>query len=177
MTKINLDTIKSVKPVKSTEIYSCKTWKVFINENWKVFFQYEKAIDENKIKELNSEIEQLERELETVEDFYEEQMTKSKISRLEKRIEFENSTTRFWRYFVMLEWNQVSDFQDCLQNAREPENIWSALFNTWLSFWDSENNLDKNLSDKQLDKMTVSEATSWKEERKALFPRTRETDF
>ena len=82
------------------------------------------------IKELNLEIEMKERELETVETVYEDQLKKSELARLKRKLDYAGTTTRNGHYFVMLEPEQVSDFQNCLQNAREPENIWSSLFNT-----------------------------------------------
>ena len=178
MTKINLNSLQTAKPVNSACIYKCKTWQVFINENWKVFFQYEKPIDDELIKELNLEIEMKERELETVETVYEDQLKKSELARLKRKLDYAGTTTRNGHYFVMLEPEQVSDFQNCLQNAREPENIWSSLFNTWLRFWNENwtQNLWKQLTDTQLDNMTAEQAISWEKEIDNRFPRTREEE-
>lgn len=178
MTKINLSAIKTAKPVNNCIIYACKTGKVFINENWKVFFQYEKPVDDELIKALNDEIGMKEKELETVETVYEDQMIKSELARLKRKLAYVGTTTRNWHYFVILESNQVEDFQDCLQNAREPENIWSALFNTWLRFGNENwnQNLWKILTDNQLDKMTAEQAISREKEVDNRFPRTREEE-
>ena len=178
MAKINLNSLQTVKPVKSTCIYQCKTGRVFINENWKVFFQYEKEIDQDFISELNQEIEFRERELETVETVFESDLIKSEISRLKRKLDYAGTTTRYGHYFVMLEPWQVVDFQDCLQNSREPENIWSCLFNTWLRFWNENwtQNLGKQLTDWQLDSMTGEQATSWEKEPDTRYPWTWESE-
>jgi hypothetical protein len=178
MSKINLNSLQTVKPVKSTTIYSCKTGQVFINENWKVFFTYEKEPDQNFINELNEQIESLENNLEKLENVFEIEQLKREIARVKRKLEYAWTKTRYGHYFVMLEQKQVLDFQDCLQNAREPENIWSCLFNTWLRFWteNGTNNLWKVLTDNQIDNMTGEQAISWEQETDNRFPRTREEE-
>jgi len=178
MTHINLKQFsKPAKPIENTCIYECSTWKVFINEFWKVFFEYQKEEDENKTMTYLEIVEQLKKQREKADDLFEAEMLDNTISKYENKIEYNKKTTRRGKQFVMLENSQVADFINCLQNAKNPENIWSCLANTWLKFWnDTDNdNLTKFLSDEMLDKLTTAEATSysWKEFK---YPRTRETD-
>ena len=177
MGKINLSMVEPVAPVKSKTIYSCENGEVFINENGKVFFKYLADENPDKLREISEQIESLKKERATAETYEESTFLDYNISKLEKSFEYWKWWWRWWKYFVMLSSKQISDFQDCLQNSREPENIWSALRNSWLSFGNDfwNNNLTKLLTDKQLDYMSVEQATSLAEW-KATFPRTREQE-
>ena len=177
-TKINLSRFsKPAKPIQSTCIYKCDTWKVYLNELWKVFFEYEKAENEDLTRTYFETVEQLKIQRLKADDIFEAEQLDNLIAKYENKIEYNKKTTRRGKQFVMLESNQIDDFIDCLLNAKNPDNIWSCLANTWLKFWNDldSSNLTKFLTDEQLDKLTTAEATSynWKDYK---YPRTRETD-
>lgn len=75
-------------------------------------------------------VEQLKKQREKADDLFEAEMLDNTISKYENKIEYNKKTTRRGKQFVMLENSQVADFINCLQNAKNPENIWSCLANT-----------------------------------------------
>lgn len=179
MTTFDLNSIQVAKPIERTCIYECKTWKVFFSQKGKITFIYNKQPDKEKVIGYQMEIDSLQQTLWNL-DLYEKQSVEHQIRELERNIEYELREYRFWRYYTYLDSiSQVKEFQELLQDSREPQNIWSCLFNTWLKFGNSKdrNNLTKNLTDSQLDNLTAEEATSIVEGGyEKYYPRTREEE-
>lgn len=162
-----------VAPQKK-KIFSCPNGELRINEDKIITFKFEKAENDKLIKKLNEEIESLEKDLETA-DLYEKVLIHWNISKLEKRIQKESTGwLKNWRLYCQLDSrNQLDEMKDLIFKA-DTENIWSVLYMIWVEFGTDfgTNNLTKQLSDTQLDTMSIAEATSYTHSRQ--LPRTRE---
>lgn len=175
--KKNNDFFNSISELKAPQkklLFKAKNGELRINEEAVLSFKFEKQPNEAMIKKLNQDIEALEKELK-VSDLYEKVLIQWQISKLEKRIEKENhGGLKNWRLICQIDsWSRLDEIKSLILKA-DTENIWSILYMLGVEFGDDfwDNNLTKILSDKQLDNMSESEATSYKYSRN--LPRTRE---
>lgn len=175
--KKNNDYFNSISELKAPQkklLFKAKNGELWIDEEAVLSFKFDKQINDRLIKKLWEDIEALELDLKHA-DLYEKVLIQWRISKLEKRIDKENhGGLKNWRLICKLESrNQLDQVKDLILKA-DHENIWSILYMLWVEFGDEfwENNLTKILTDRQLDDMSESEATSYKHSRN--LPRTRE---
>lgn len=157
------NSIDEFKAPEKKKIFTCKNWELWVDENKVLTFKFEKQENQELIKRLNDEIEQQEKLLKTA-DLYEKVLIQSNISKLEKRIQKENSwwLRNGWLRAELDSRTRLDEIKDLIFKA-DTDNIWSILFMLWVEFGSEfwTNNLWKNLTDKQLDNMSLAECTSF----------------
>ena len=175
--KKNNDFFNSISELKAPQkklLFKAKNWELRINEEAVLSFKFEKQVNDKLIKKLGEDIEALEYDLKHA-DLYEKVLIQGRISKLEKRIEKENhGGLKNGRLICQLDSrNQLDQVKDLILKA-DNDTIRSILYMLGVEFGDEfwENNLSKILTDRQLDDMSESEATSYKHSRN--LPRTRE---
>lgn len=175
--KKNNDFFNSISELKAPQkklLFKAKNGELRINEEAVLSFKFEKQVNDKLIKKLWEDIEVLESDLKH-SDLYEKVLIQGRISKLEKRIEKENhGGLKNWRLICQLDsWSRLDEIKSLILKA-DTDNIWSILYMLGVEFGDEfgENNLYKIMTDRQLDDMSESEATSYKYSRN--LPRTRE---
>jgi len=161
------------KPKKKWLVFENKNGKVYCDSDYLITFQAYYEEDPIRKNKLATELGELERQLEKETEIEIANDLRGKIKALEKEIAFYSWGFSRGKYKCRLaNKTMLDDFLDCLSEWNDPDNIWSLLWNTWLSFWQKKksNNLECILSDEELDSMTISEATSYSEEWKNKFP-------
>ena len=163
--------VRQAKPKRL--VFKNKNWKVYCDKDYLITFQAYYEENPQKKNELNTELAELERQLAKENDVEIANDLRAKIKGIEKDIAFYSGWFSWGKFKCRLANRaMLDDFLDCLSEWNDPDNIWSLLGNTWLSFGNKKksNNLECILSDEELDSMTVSEATSYSEEWKNKFP-------
>lgn len=161
------ESIGEFQAPQKKKILTCQNWELWINEDKVLSFKFEKSENSELIKKLNWEIEELEKQLETA-DLYEKVLIHWNISKLEKRIQKESTwwLKNWWLICKLDSWSLLEQVKDLAMKA-DTDNIRSVLYMLWVEFWNDfwQNNLWKILTDKQLDNMSMSEATSYSQMR------------
>lgn len=157
------NSIDEFKAPEKKKIFTAKNWELWVDENRVLTFKFEKQENQELIKKLNDEIEQQEKLLKTA-DLYEKVLIHWNISKLEKRIQKESSwwLRNGWLRAELDSRARLDEIKDLIFKA-DTDNIRSVLFMLWVEFGSEfgTNNLWKNLTDKQLDNMSLAECTSY----------------
>lgn len=162
--------------VKSWILKEFDNWTLYENENGIVYFNYLKSENTEKAIEINEQLEYL--KWLCFDNVFEEQQNKLKISQLEKEFNRTQERLVFSSYFIEFESEkQIDDFLTVLERAFNQDNIRSSLMATWLRFDNPlYNNLSRNLTDKQIDNMSMEQAIDYRE-CDNRFTRTRQNGF